>query len=105
MELFKKKTSAKPFSLQASASKAGNALYTYRVLLFFVLLASVYSVILLRINTLSQAQPDASEVSVQTTQKSLKVDPAVVEKIQQLQDNSVSVQALFDQARQNPFHE
>lgn len=104
MQLHKKK-SAKPFSIQASAAKIGNQLYQYRILLFFVLLAGVYSIILLRINTLSQAQPSATDVTVQTTQKSLKVDPTVVEKIQQLQDNSVSVQSLFDQARQNPFHE
>lgn len=104
MQLHKKKPT-KPFSIQASTTKIGNQLYQYRILLFFVLLAGVYSIILLRINTLSQAQPSASEVTVQTTQKSLKVDPTVVEKIQQLQDNSVSVQSLFDQARQNPFHE
>ncbi|HKR82472.1 MAG TPA: hypothetical protein VJR27_05770 [Candidatus Saccharimonadales bacterium] len=101
----KLKKPAKPFSLQNSATRVAHELYRYRVLLFFVLLAGVYSIILLRINTLSQAQPDASQVTVQVTQKSLKVDPTVVEKIKQLQDNSVSVQALFDQARNNPFHE
>ena len=34
-----------------------------------------------------------------------KLDPAIITKIQQLQDNSVGVQALFNEARNNPFQE
>ena len=94
-----------PASLQASLTQAGRMLLKYRVLLFFVVLAGIYSLVVLRINTLSQAEPSASDVTLQTTAHSLKVDPTVVQKIQQLQDNSVSVQALFQQARNNPFNE
>lgn len=92
-------------SLQAQLRHSGSWLYRYRVMLFFLVLASLYGFILLQINSLSQAEPSASELSAQTQTHSLKVDPLVVKKIQELQDNSVSVQALFDAARNNPFHE
>ncbi len=79
---------------------------TYNKLLFFLLLAVVYGFVVVRINVLSQAEPNPDDVSAQIVGgKSLKVDPTVVDKIQKLQDNSVSVQSLFDQARQNPFRE
>lgn len=92
-------------SLATELCRVGRVVLAYRVLLFFVVLAGVYSIVVLRINTLSQAEPSASDVTLQATAHSLKVDPSVVQKIQQLQDNSVSVQALFQQARNNPFNE
>ncbi|HEX3568164.1 MAG TPA: hypothetical protein VHT70_00620 [Candidatus Saccharimonadales bacterium] len=79
---------------------------TYRVMFFIIALAAVYGFVVYRINILSQANPSPTDVAtkLQST-PSPKVDPSVVQKIQQLQDNSVNVQALFDQARNNPFNE
>jgi hypothetical protein len=57
---------------------------------------------------LSTAQPDpvavttAEQAKQQTTPH---IDPAIVQKIKQLNDNSVSAHALFNQSRQNPFGE
>ena len=90
-------------NLPEQLRQVGAWLYRYRVMLFFLFLASLYGFILLQINSLSQAEPTAAEISAQ--KRSLKVDPAVVQKIEQLKDNSVSVQTLFDAARNNPFHE
>jgi hypothetical protein len=76
----------------------------YAIILFFLLLVAVYGFILLRINSLSNAQPDSSAVSTQAQTVAIPhIDPTVVQQIQNLQDNSVSVQALFNQARTNPF--
>lgn len=78
----------------------------FRVLLFMVVLLLVYGFMVWRVNVLSTAEPDASAVASKTQSLNTpKVDQATIDKIKQLQDNSVNVQALFDQARNNPFHE
>lgn len=76
----------------------------YRALIFFLAVAALYSYIVWRINTFSNTPPSTSEQTAQTAAQP-HIDPGTVQKIQSLQDNSVSVQALFDQARQNPFQE
>jgi hypothetical protein len=77
----------------------------YAGILFFSLIAIIYAFVLLRINTLSNAQPSDAEITSNATVQKLRVDKNVVEQIQQLQDNSVNVQSLFDNARSNPFQE
>lgn len=76
-----------------------------RVLLFLILVACVYGFVGLRVMNLRNQQPDQSAVSSATTITQPHIDQATVDKIKQLQDNSVNVQALFNQARQNPFQE
>jgi len=78
----------------------------YRVILFIVALVCVYSALVLRINMLNNQEPSDSDVSTQLQAvHPPKLDPAIIEKIQQLQDNSVDVKSLFNQARENPFQE
>ena len=91
--------------LQDQLGRIGKQLIRYRALLFVVLLAAVYGSLALHVRDLSSAQPDQSAVSSQSTLAQPHIDQATVSKIKQLQDNSVSVQALFNQARQNPFNE
>jgi hypothetical protein len=76
-----------------------------RVLLFLIAISIVYAYIIMRVYTLSNAQPDQNAVVAQSTTTQPQINQATVNKIYQLQDNSVSVQALFNQARQNPFQE
>lgn len=76
----------------------------YSTILFFVLVAAVYGFIVLRINLLSSAQPSQSDIDAQTTSTPVpRIDPKVAEQLQQLKDNSVNVQTLFQEARNNPF--
>ena len=76
----------------------------YAIILFFVLLVAIYGFVLLKINSLSNAQPSGTAVTSQAKTVAIpQIDPTVVKQIQNLQDNSVSVQALFNQARTNPF--
>lgn len=78
----------------------------YKFIIFALLVVGVYSYIILTISTLSTAQPSAEQISEQSSPiKSAKIDPKIVLRLQQLQDNSVSVQALFNEARDNPFQE
>jgi hypothetical protein len=91
-------------NLPAQLSALTRKISAYKVFLFFLAAASLYGYILWRINVFSNAPASQSEETAQTTAQP-HIDQATVEKIQSLQDNSVNVQTLFDQARQNPFQE
>ncbi|HSX06408.1 MAG TPA: hypothetical protein VLG92_01665 [Candidatus Saccharimonadia bacterium] len=85
----------------AGLTRKANA---YRAFLFFLLVASLYGFIIWRINVSNNTSASASEETAQTVAQP-HIDAATIQKIQNLQDNSVRVQSLFDNARQNPFHE
>lgn len=78
----------------------------YMPIIFIIFLATTYGFLIFRINALSQAEPsDESVTEVLSTVKRPKVSQTDVDKLQQLQDNSVDVQTLFKHARDNPFQE
>jgi hypothetical protein len=77
----------------------------FRVLLFLVAISIIYVYIIVRVYTLSNVQPGQNAVASQSTTTQPQINQAIVNQIYQLQGNSVSVQALFNQARQNPFQE
>lgn len=77
------------------------ALGRYRVVLFIVFVLGLYAYVVMQINTAINTQP---AVSVTTQVKATpRIDPVVVAQLKQLQDNSVSVKALVNEARTNPF--
>lgn len=78
----------------------------YAVFIFIVVLLLLYSWLVFRINTLNNTGPsdDAVTQKLQTVRRP-KIDQTDIDKLQQLQDNSVQVKTLFQQARDNPFHE
>ena len=78
----------------------------YKVGLFIALVAVIYGYSTYNINQLVNSQPSTTQVQATVNPLSLtRVDKSVVSQLQTLQNNSVSVQALFEQARNNPFHE
>lgn len=78
----------------------------YAPLAFIIFLAGIYGFLMWRIYGLTSASPDQTAVTSQLQTIGVPtVDPTVVSKMQDLEDNSVSVQTLFDKARQNPFSE
>ncbi len=78
----------------------------YSPVLFCVFVALAYIFIVYRVQVLNNVEPDAATVANQSkTARVPHIDPAVLNQLQQLQDNSVSVQTLFNQARNNPFGE
>jgi Tfp pilus assembly protein PilO len=78
----------------------------YKIVIIILMVALVYGFIFLRISQLSGAQPSQSMIDAKTsTIKTTRVDKNVVQQLQSLQDNSVSVKALFETARNNPFQE
>jgi hypothetical protein len=91
-------------SLTAKLLKLLAKLRPYRLASFLLFVALLYGSVFLHINSLSNAQPSDNAVKSQIkTSKLSHIDPAVVRKIQSLQDHSVNVQSLFNQVRQNPF--
>jgi hypothetical protein len=96
-------------SLGTSLEKLSGLLKTlrrYAILLFLVFVAGLYGFVVLRVDTLNSAQPSADAVSSQVKAARVPhIDQSVVQQLQSLQDNSVSVQTLFDQARNNPFQQ
>lgn len=92
--------------LRGQLRQTFQAVQHLRIILFLLLLILLYGFISWRIYTLADAQPDAETIASQTRATSQPhIDPALVDKIKQLEDNSITVQALFDEARQNPFRE
>ena len=81
-----------------------NRIKPYRYIIFFIFISLLYGFIILRISAYSSAEPSQAAIDskVQAT-RSLYIDEDVVKQLRSLQDNSVSVQALFDEARSNPF--
>jgi Ca2+/Na+ antiporter len=78
----------------------------YTVAFFLLLLVAVYGFVLFKVNQLIGQQPDDAAVSSQIKASATPhIDAATVTQMQALQDNSVRVQSLFDQARSNPFQE
>lgn len=78
----------------------------YVVFISVVALLLVYSLLVFRINQLNNKAPDEDDIAtkLKTVQRP-KIDQSVIDKIQQLQDNSTNVQSLFNKARDNPFQE
>ncbi len=78
-------------------------LHKYAALLFFIFVAVIYGFIMLQINSLSNPEP--TQATISTKSKTPHIDKNVVSQLNQLKDNSVTVQTLFDEARNNPFNE
>lgn len=76
----------------------------YSFLLFIIFVSALYGFVLLRISSLSNTEPSLEAINTHVKAARVpKIDESIVKQLESLEDNSVSVQALFDQARQNPF--
>lgn len=93
-------------SLGSQLAPIGGFFVRYLPVWFAVLLAIVYGYVLYNLQAAVTAEPSQSSIDakVQST-ATPHVDSTVVDQMQSLQDHSVSVQSLFDQARSNPFQE
>lgn len=78
----------------------------YAFMTFIVTVAGLYGFLVFQISQASQAEPNQDTINQQLTAvKRLRIDQQSIDKIQQLQDQSVGVQSLFEAARDNPFQE
>lgn len=72
---------------------------------FIILITLLYCFFVIRINSLAKAEPSDQDVQQTSSTKRLKIDQDAVDKIQQLEDQNVRVQSLFEEARDNPFQD
>jgi hypothetical protein len=91
--------------LPKQLSALGHKSAPYVPILFFILVAITYGFILLRITTLSNAQPSDTEISTKVSELTPHIDKTAASQLQSLENNNVNVQTLFNQARANPFGE
>lgn len=80
--------------------------HEYAAIILLLFLVAIYGFLSWRTLQLMQAEPDQAAVQAELKTVGVpKVDEDVVKKMEQLEDNSVSVSTLFDEARRNPFEE
>lgn len=78
----------------------------YLWLITLVLFVAAYSFLLVRINTLTAAKPSDESISERLkTVPRPRIDERAADKMQQLEDQNVKIQTLFNEARKNPFAE
>ena len=92
-------------SLPQLAMEYVSKLARYAPIMFFVLIALVYGFVLVRITMLANAQPTTVDISSEVAQLTPHIDKNAVQQLQSLEDNSVNVRTLFENARNNPFGE
>jgi hypothetical protein len=91
-------------SLTAKADKLLARARHFSFVAFLLLVAVLYGFVLLRINSLSNLQPSPESVTSQVKAARVPhIDQSTVNQLESLQNNSVSVQTLFEEARSNPF--
>jgi Tfp pilus assembly protein PilO len=78
----------------------------YKTILIIVLLVGTFGFIFYRIGYLNQVEPSetAIEEQIRDTQRP-RIDKAVIDKLQNLENQNIQVKSLFNQARENPFKE
>jgi len=91
-----------PEKIKFYAGKVGE----YKLLVFIVFIVLIYGYSMYQINVFVTQQPSTNQVQTLSNPiASAHIDKSVVTQLQALQNNSVSVQTLFEQARTNPFQE
>lgn len=78
----------------------------YVVFIFILVVLVIYGYLVFHINTLASQEPndDAIAERLKTVQRP-RIDEDALNKIQQLEDQNIQVQSLFQEARDNPFAE
>lgn len=93
-------------SLILITQKGLHYLQRYASFLFIIGVLLIYTFLVLRINALANVSPtDEAIAEKANTVKRLKLDQTSIDKIEQLEDQNVGVQSIFDKARTNPFQD
>ncbi len=76
----------------------------HRLITYMVFIFALYSLVIVKINNLGQVLPSTTQTQTTSTVATPEhINQSVISQLQQLQNNNVTVQALFEQARSNPF--
>ena len=76
----------------------------YSVIIFFLIFAGLAGFLVMRIGELSRAEPSQMQIDEKIKDiPKAKIDDDVIAKLRELQDKNISIEALFDNGRTNPF--
>lgn len=85
--------------------KYGKKISKCLLLITFILIFGLYGFLILNVSSASQNEP-SEEINTQISAiKRLKIDQQSIDKIENLEDQNVVVQSLFESARKDPFKE
>lgn len=94
------------YSLVSNIQPYFRKLGRYKVIIFLVAVLGLYVVLVQHIGQLIQNEPSQSQVDSKLSPvNKLTVDQDAIKRITDLEQQNVEVQALFNQARENPFTE
>ena len=95
-----------PKKLLVNLNNYAEKLQRYVLVISFVVVFGLYGFLVMQISTATQQEPSQEDITLQlSTIKRLKIDQESIDKIEQLQDQNIVVQSLFESARQDPFKE
>lgn len=103
--MFKKTNSVDLHKLKNEVFTILRFINRFKVVLFIVVVATIYGLVLLEINNLNNYQPPINPNPQSNPMVLSRVDLSAVKQLQNLKNNNVKVQALFNQSRTNPFQE
>jgi hypothetical protein len=97
------------FDIKALTQKIHNALAFLRrhaAISCIIIFGVLYGYILFTVSAQTQKSPDETAVTDQLNAVPRpKIDKSAAKTMESLEDRNVNVQAIFDQARDNPFTE
>ena len=92
--------------IKEQVSEVVQLLNKNKLYIFILFVALTYGYIYIKMKSADSASPDIAQVQVIANPLAgTKINAQVVQQIQSLQNNSVNVQTLFQNARNNPFND
>lgn len=93
-------------TLPATVQQQFKRLLVHAKLIFGMAVIILGGFLIFEINVSMNKEPTDEQISAQLeTIKRPKIDQETINKIEQLEDHNVAVQALFKRARDNPFQD
>ncbi|SRR5690554_4946691 len=78
----------------------------FRFILVFVAFSVMYAYVLMQVNAISSRVPSEKQITDKTTAAPrTKIDPEMAKQITSLEEESIDIKTLFNEARKNPFAE
>lgn len=78
----------------------------YSLFICIILVLCIYLFIVVKIRQLANQQPSTTDVTNKLVElQTPKLDQDAVDTILQLEEESIEIRTLFNEARQNPFQE
>jgi len=99
-----KEINLKSFNLVPAARKLYSKYGGHAVFGAVLLVLLVYVFVVIRINSLANAEPSLDQQN-KVTSSVPHIDANTIDQIQNLENNNTDVHSLFEQSRTNPFQE